>query len=174
MRKKVSKSIGILYKMRKYLPLSALVSLYYSLVYPYLLYCNLCWGNTYETHLKPLFVLQKRAIRVIHRTPFPSHTNSLFYSSKILKLRDINILNQCIYVFKNFSQFPTVFHDYPVRNQSQLVPRFQRTTLTQHSIFYSAPHEYNALPEFVKSSTSLNVFKHRVKNHLISLYNPPQ
>lgn len=172
--KKISKSIGILYNMRKYLPLPALISLYYSLVYPYFIYCNLCWGNTYETHLKPLFILQKRAIRIIHQASFNSHTNSLFYSSKILKLPDINRFNQCIYVFKNFDKFETVSHNYSVRNQSQLVPRFQRTTLTQHSISFSAPKEYNALPDSLKYSTSLSVFKRGVRNHLISLYNTSQ
>ena len=37
--KKVSKGIGILYKARKYLPKSCLVTLYYSFIYPYLNYC---------------------------------------------------------------------------------------------------------------------------------------
>ena len=39
--KKVSKSIGVLRVLSRYLPTSSLISLYYSLVYPYFSYCNL-------------------------------------------------------------------------------------------------------------------------------------
>ena len=53
---KISKSIGIIYEMSSCVPKSFLISLYYSLVYPYLIYCLPVWGATYNEHLKPLFV----------------------------------------------------------------------------------------------------------------------
>ena len=61
---KISKSIGILYSLRQYLSKPALISMYYSLIYPYLIYCNLAWGNTYQSHLNPLYVLQKKMLFV--------------------------------------------------------------------------------------------------------------
>ena len=39
--KKISKSVGIIAKARFYLSSQTLQTLYYSLVYPYLTYCNL-------------------------------------------------------------------------------------------------------------------------------------
>lgn len=48
-----------------YLNSKTLLDLYYALVYPFLTYCIIAWGNTYQTSLQPLFVLQKKAIRII-------------------------------------------------------------------------------------------------------------
>ena len=76
--KKVARSTGILYKLQQYLPITSLISLYYTFVYPHLLYCNLAWGNSAESHLNQLFVLQKKVIRIINKVPHNSHTNNLF------------------------------------------------------------------------------------------------
>lgn len=57
---KISKSIGILSKMRYYTNIDILVRLYYALIYPFLIYAPTAWGNTYSTTLGPLVVLQKK------------------------------------------------------------------------------------------------------------------
>ena len=41
--KKVSKTIGIISKARFFLSSKSLLSLYYTLVYPYPNYCNIAW-----------------------------------------------------------------------------------------------------------------------------------
>ena len=43
---KLSAASGTFYKLRQYLPLNVLTSLYYSIVYSYLQYAIICWGNT--------------------------------------------------------------------------------------------------------------------------------
>ena len=63
--KKVSKCIGILYKLRQYVDINTAKLLYYTLVYPYLTYCNIVWGNTFKQYLRPLMVIQKKAVRII-------------------------------------------------------------------------------------------------------------
>ena len=62
---KLSKSVGIILKARKKLHKAALVTLYYSFAYPYLIYCNLVWGNTYSTNLEKINRLQKKLVRII-------------------------------------------------------------------------------------------------------------
>ena len=42
----VSKGIGIMFKDINYLKRNALVNLYHSFIYPYLIYCIEAWGNT--------------------------------------------------------------------------------------------------------------------------------
>ena len=125
--KKVAKSTGIIYKLQKYLPTSSLISLYYTFVYPHLLYCNLAWGNSAETNLNQLFILQKKVIRIINKTPYNSHTNHLFYNNQILKLADISKLNIGRYMYLNPSTDYNFNHDYNTRHRHNLVPRFQRT-----------------------------------------------
>ena len=51
MANKFSKSIGKIYKSSFILSKSGLKSLYYSMVYPYLFYCNIVWASTYKTNL---------------------------------------------------------------------------------------------------------------------------
>ena len=57
---KVSKNIGINYRLSHYLPHHILRILYSSLILPYITYCNIIWGNTPESYLRKLVVLQKR------------------------------------------------------------------------------------------------------------------
>ena len=45
--RKISKSLGIIYKSSFCLNKNSLCTLYYSLVYPYLYYCACVWGLTY-------------------------------------------------------------------------------------------------------------------------------
>ena len=65
---KVSKSIGIIYKSRFFLSSKTKLSLYYSLIYPYLHYCNIIWSSTYPSNLNRIFLLQKRIVRIIAKT----------------------------------------------------------------------------------------------------------
>ena len=63
--KKIKRNIGILCKLRHFVNKEILVSLYYALIYPFLTYGILSWGCTYETNLKPIFILQKKTVRII-------------------------------------------------------------------------------------------------------------
>ena len=72
--RKISKSIGIIYKSSFCLPKTSLRSLYHSLVYPYLLYCVSVWGSRYQSNLNRIIVLQKKIIRMISIVSFNAHT----------------------------------------------------------------------------------------------------
>ena len=63
--KKIKRSIGILSKLRYYVNTTILINLYYSLIYPFLTCGILSWGNAYTTTLQPLYILQKKAMRII-------------------------------------------------------------------------------------------------------------
>ena len=66
-----------------------LILLYYSFLYPYLSYCIEVWGNSYQTHLSSIFIIQKRAIRLLSFAPYRAHTDGLFQSLHILNLLHI-------------------------------------------------------------------------------------
>ena len=51
---KISKSIGILNKLKLSLPVYTIKMIYYASIFPYLNYCNIIWGNTFDIHLNPL------------------------------------------------------------------------------------------------------------------------
>ena len=53
---KVSKSIGILYKLQMYLPFSCFKQFHFSLIHPYLI---ITWGGACSTPSNPLVILEK-------------------------------------------------------------------------------------------------------------------
>ena len=108
--RKRSKSIGIIYKSSFCLPKTSLHCLYYSLVYPYLIYFVSVWGSTYQSNLSRVFILQKKIIRIISKVSFDSHTDVLFKEHGILKFFDIYFyqIGKFMYLFKN-SLLPIIF-----------------------------------------------------------------
>ena len=87
---KVSRGIGVIVRARRVLNSVALLTLYYSFIYPIFTYCNHVWGSAYATSLKPLLLLQKRSVRIINFSGYRDHTDPLFYELGILKIADIN------------------------------------------------------------------------------------
>ena len=77
----ISRNIGIINKTKFCLPLSSLLTLYSSLILPYLNYGILVWGNTYQTLLDKLLLLQKKSLRIICHTAYLSHTDPLFFEN---------------------------------------------------------------------------------------------
>jgi len=87
--KKISKSFYAINRAKQSLNKKHLKILYYSLVYPYLLYGITLWGNTYRIHLQKLIIAQKKIIRLIMGANYNANTEPLFKSLGILKLPDI-------------------------------------------------------------------------------------
>ena len=63
--KKSARSLGVMYKIRSFLNTNMLINLYYSLIYPHLLYPIHVWGFAFNINLDKLKILQKRVIKVI-------------------------------------------------------------------------------------------------------------
>src|ERR1043165_2029280 len=80
---KIAINTGIIAHTAHILPPSIRLKLYYSVIYPYLAYCNLVWSSTYSTKLQRLITLQKRVIRIVTGTTYGSHTNPLFFNFKV-------------------------------------------------------------------------------------------
>ena len=64
--KKLARGIGILLKLRHFVNLASLVQVYYSIIYSFLTYGIIVWGNTYSSNLQPLIILQKRLYESSH------------------------------------------------------------------------------------------------------------
>ena len=77
---KISRSIGVIRRLMKFVPSDTLKILYNSMVLPHLQYGILLWGKTPGKLQK----IQKKAIRTICKAPFLGHTDPLFKSMKLL------------------------------------------------------------------------------------------
>ena len=87
--KKLSKTIGIINKLKHYHPLYTLKTIYDSLINSFLNYGILCWGFKQNR----IFQLQKKAIRTITRSKYNAHTEPLFKKLNILKVNEIQLEN---------------------------------------------------------------------------------
>ena len=96
---KVSKSIGVIRKSRFYLKKKTIRILYFSMIYPYLQYCNLVWANTYQKNFARLLILQKRIVRIINKSDNLAHTSPIFLS-KFEDIRKLQI-SQFMFLIKN-------------------------------------------------------------------------
>ena len=57
-----------------------------SLIYSYLNYCNLIWGSAEDGIIQPLFILQKKAIRIVNKSHYLDHTSPIFKSLETLTI----------------------------------------------------------------------------------------
>ena len=82
-------------------PKHTLLSLYNTLLLPYLNYGNIVRGNCCKTKLDSILLLQKKAVRICSHSSFLEHADPLFNKLKVLKIHDINEMQTAIFMFKH-------------------------------------------------------------------------
>ena len=81
---KISQTIGMIAKLRHFVPSTVLVNIDNSLILPCITYGLIAWGNASNPHLNKILVLQKRVLRLIYFTDRREHAIPLFAKAKIL------------------------------------------------------------------------------------------
>lgn len=64
---------------------------FYTIIYPYLTYCNLVWTSTYKSNLQKLTILHNGAIRCVADISYGSHTSQFFLECKLIKIEQMNM-----------------------------------------------------------------------------------
>ena len=82
---KMSKIIGIIYKLKSVFPTAILRSIYNTLLLPHMSYCILSWGS----QIAKIRLLQKKAIRNVTKSAYTAHTEPLHKEYDILKVQDM-------------------------------------------------------------------------------------
>ena len=176
--KKISKNIGILYKMSRIVPINVLFLLYFSLIYPYLFYCNSIWCTNYRSRINTLESLHNRAIRMLSRQRISSlgYDN---YENCILSIDQICIYQTLLFMFKyHHNLLPRTFLNffpiapniqYSLRSRGHYRNARIHTTRGMFSIKYFGPRIWNSVlvdyeeqdfQLFKKSAKSLALHMH--------------
>ena len=171
---KVSRMVGILAKTSHFLTPAAMLTVYYSLIYPHLLYGIIFWGAASAQDIVKLFKLQKKCIRLLSNSSWLDHTSPLFNRLKILKLCDIKVLESTKFIhsdiiqnnFFNFTAANSIHHHH-TRNRSNFLLPQPRTNILRNSVFFNGLKLYNDLPANIKCATSKDSFKYHLKKHLL-------
>ena len=144
---RISCSIGVINRLKRFIPQPILKIIYNSMILPYLNYSILTWG----TKSKRLQKLQKWAIRTITNSKYNSHCDPLFKKLHLLKIQGVYTLS-CLKFYYRYtnkslpSYFETIFdvthppHDYNTRNRLAYHPPISRTSLAKSSIRFRIPH----------------------------------
>ena len=83
-KNKISKVVGILYRLNNMFSKNILQTLYNSLIASYINYGLLLWG----VESNRIELLQKKAIRLITNSSYTAHTTPLFIELGLLKIQD--------------------------------------------------------------------------------------
>ena len=178
-----------MYKIRPYVFNKTLRTLYYSLIYPHLIYGIEVWGSACNTTLNRVVTLQKRAVRVIAFKDKRQNDYSLpaskpiFVNLKILTISDIfkTYLSRFVYrCLKKLCmpQFHTWFvltsasHTITTRSCTQgnvIIPRVRSSYCGLKSIKYQGSKIWNALPSQIKLCETFPSFKLELKKYIHNL-----
>ncbi len=181
--KKVSKLLGIVKKISSFLSRSSIHILYYSLIYPHLIFCNLVWANTYPTNLHKIHLPLKRFVRYATNSTSRAPSLPLFANLKILTIFDINFSQICIFTYKVIKQSHKLpkhfqfyfrtnssFHSYKTRQAEHLHHPHCHSNRGQHTIKYRGSKLWNEHHKLAESASSLATFKKKLSMKLIQCY----
>ena len=91
---------AMLYKVRDFVNAGILKSIYHALLFElHIHYACTIWGQNVCT-INQLFILQKKALRLIHFKERNAHTAPLFFKSKIMQLPDKIKIENCLFISK--------------------------------------------------------------------------
>ena len=177
--KKVSKTLGILYRVRKLLNVDCLKLLYFSFMHSHLSYANIAWASTNQRKTRKLYIKQKKASRIILNLPNTTHAEPLLNSLKIQNVYKINLIQILQMMQKVWNKesplaiqslFKKVVHQYPTRASKEnfFAPRF-KNKVSSYTISKRGPRIWNKiLPSKIKHTKNFQRFSRELKQFVIN------
>ena len=178
-KNKIAKGMGILLKARKVLNKKVLLLLYYSFVFPYLIYCSEVWGTASDIHLQSLIKLQKKIVRKLNFSPYNSPTKIIFQQLNILPLKKLLFQRLALQIFKNeFGIIPLALHNlfeknssvhtYYTRHRNKLRPALAKHEYRDKDFRFISVHVWNYVCDNIIIDVSFLSFKKSLKLFLSS------
>ena len=179
--KTISRNIGMINKLKFFIPERILRTLYCTLVLPYINYGILIWGKACKTYLEKIHKLQKWAVRIISNSHYRSHSAPLFQKHNILNVYDSYKLELGVFMYQyvngslpiSFNAFFTKLsdiHKYDTRNKSNYNLTRNKKVFADKAIRTMGPILWNSLDKNIKKSKSTIHFRKLYKSSLLSNY----
>ena len=183
---KLRRANGLLSKIRHYVPLEQLKSIYYAIFSSHLSYGSQVWGQKLlDTHL--IRKLQNRAIRIINFKPSNYNTNNLYKTSNILKINDMVKVENILFIYDYLNNllpdcFQNEFHllanSYTSvgTRRSNLgclhIGRRKSTKYGTNSISHQSIQNWNSTTKLFKCNLALiarNKLKSKLRHHFLDI-----
>ena len=183
---KVSRTTGILGRLKNFLPNCALQTIYDSLFMSHIQYGLEVWGgNSSSKGMKRLVGLQKKAIRHVTKSHYIAHTEPRMKSLGFLKVHDQHMLQcaklahdmvnkKCPENLETRLNLCTEQHSYSLRSTTEnpLELRENQTRRKETKVGFSClgPKVWNGIPENLKQLKNRDSFKKHLKRHILEGY----
>ena len=116
---RLNRGNSLLFKMRKYISLKILRSIYFAIFDSYLSYCCLVWAKNCST-IQRIIILQKKAIRIINFQLRNFRTSPLFKQNSILRFQDKICLENISFISKCLNNLsPSAFNTWFIFSSDQ-------------------------------------------------------
>ena len=153
--------------------------IYFAFIHPHILYGIEVYGNTYETYLNKLVILNNKLLRILQNKPRKTHTADLYKSYNTLPiplLFNFQVLTLIHKTYHHSSKLPDTFSDYFIMNSTvhthhtrssrDLHLKTVTTTSGTKALKFKGVNLWNRLPNHLKSIESTTGFKNKLKKHL--------
>ena len=191
LNKKISRSIGVIYKLRPYVTTKILTNVYYAIVYPFLLYGIIIWGNASNTLITSIHKLQKKFVRMAtYNDDYPvvpgplAHTLPIFLKLNLLTVFDIYKLQVGKFVYEsingigpsqNIVKFNKVseVHNYNTRYATSgglFVGNVRTTQYGKGSLKIVGKSIWDTIPNKIKGCLTKKSFNKCFKKELLNYY----
>ena len=171
---KVSRAVGFLKYSKQYLPLSAVKTLYTSIVEPHFQYCCSVWGCCNATEIRLLQKLQNRAARIATNSSFNADIKPMFEILGWITIQQLIDTQSKIVTFKSLKNLAPkylceLFNENSACSSRNLhntntdvrLPK-KNTAKGQKAFSFRGAKIWNSLPTEAKLAPSL----YRFKEHL--------
>ena len=194
LKSKMSRYIGIMFKLKNILPLKARIQIFHSFVQSHINYCSLIWGFSSKCNIESIFTKQKKGMRTVmpgcvnyffNDGNVPEHTKPAFNKSGVLTVQGVIVKNALLFMHK-VKHFPHILPQSIVDTIAENAPSYGSTHETcddwlneynnayhRKSIFFKGPllaaDSLNIIPD--DSSVPINIYKSKIKSRLLDIQN---
>ena len=182
LRGKLSRSLGILYKLRHLVNKQNLFSVFNSLFLSHLNYGILCWGRSNKSVMKPLTILMNKALRCINFCGPREHIENFLLKDHLLQVNEIFKLELAKFMYNyNSNNLPNCFNEYFLKINNKhnyntraskynfFLPR-KNSSKGQSSLAYLGPRLWSEIPEKTKEIKTIKSFISSYKLVLLDSY----
>lgn len=198
LKTKMMRYVGVMYKIKRHLPIKVRLQIFQSFVQSHLNYCSLIWGFAAKSLIDSLFCKQKQGIRAVmpgfvnyfyngQNESLPQHTKKFFSEHEILTVHGLIVQNSIILMHKikylsrllpkNICRsFPDV-EELPTANCDHLTAstwlQNYGSRYFKNTVFFKGPllsiFADNAKITTLTSLFSINIIKKNAKSMLLDL-----
>ncbi|XP_061710667.1 uncharacterized protein LOC133520314 [Cydia pomonella] len=151
--------------------LCAVRQCYYATMHSLLTYGVELWARASDW--SRVFVMQKRAVRIMTGKPSDAPARDLFRDLNILPLPCLYLYQVAVFTHENLNKFKLKgtndnYHLRSNAHKNRLIADPHRLAKSQRSVYCAGPSVYNRLPDSIRNTATTAVFKCKLKMWLMS------